>query len=84
MSTWVFITIFAALMQTIRTSLQKSLTTFLSAEVITWIRFIFGFPIVILYVLFLHNNGLEFPSISQNLCFIVYLQDYFKLLEQYY
>tara|TARA_B100001559_G_scaffold111615_1_gene93667 strand:+ start:108 stop:1013 length:906 start_codon:yes stop_codon:yes gene_type:complete len=65
MSTWVFITIFAALMQTIRTSLQKSLTTFLSAEVITWIRFIFGFPIVILYVLFLHNNGLEFPSISQ-------------------
>ena len=70
MSTWVFITIFAALMQTIRTSIQKSLTKFLSAEVITWIRFIFGFPIVIIYVVVLHNSGFEFPSINQK--FIVY------------
>tara|TARA_Y100000814_G_scaffold210911_1_gene156380 strand:- start:115 stop:1020 length:906 start_codon:yes stop_codon:yes gene_type:complete len=70
MSTWVFITIFAALMQTIRTSLQKSLTKYLSAEIITWIRFIFGFPIVIIYVFALHSSGFEFPSINQK--FIVY------------
>ena len=70
MSTWVFITFFAALMQTARTSLQKSLIKYLPTEIITWIRFIFGLPFVILYIVILQSIGLQFPSPSG--IFIVY------------
>jgi drug/metabolite transporter (DMT)-like permease len=70
MSTWVFITFFAALMQTARTSLQKSLIKHLPTEIITWIRFIFGLPFVILYIVILQSIGLQFPSPSK--IFIVY------------
>jgi len=70
MSTWVFITFFAALMQTARTSLQKSLIKHLPTEIITWIRFIFGLPFVILYIVILQSIGLQFPSPSE--IFIVY------------
>ena len=70
MSTWVFITFFAALMQTARTSLQKSLIKYLPTEIITWIRFIFGLPFVILYIVILQSIGLQFPSPSE--IFIVY------------
>jgi drug/metabolite transporter (DMT)-like permease len=67
---WIFITIFAAIMQTTRTSLQKSLKPHLSSEAITWVRYSFGLPVVICYILILHNIGLSYPSIHR--LFIAY------------
>lgn len=64
MYNWVFITIFAATMQTTRTSLQKSLTQNLSAEAITWVRYSFGLPVVIIYIIILNAAGLDIPAIN--------------------
>lgn len=65
MYNWVFITIFAATMQTTRTSLQKSLTQNLSAEAITWVRYSFGLPVVIIYIIILNAAGLDIPEINR-------------------
>ena len=65
MYNWVFITIFAAAMQTTRTSLQKSLTQNLSAEAITWVRYGFGLPVVIIYIIILNAAGLDIPEINR-------------------
>ena len=64
MYNWVFITIFAAVMQTTRTSLQKSLKQNLSSEAITWVRYSFGLPVVIIYIMILNTTGLEIPAIN--------------------
>ena len=70
MDNWVFITMFAATMQTTRTSLQKSLKENLTSEAITWIRYSFGLPIVIFYITILNTSGLTIPKLNE--IFIVY------------
>jgi drug/metabolite transporter (DMT)-like permease len=46
---WIAFTIFAALMQSVRTAGQKHMTSSLSAIVATWARYGFGLPFAIVY-----------------------------------
>ena len=64
MYNWVFFTIFAAIMQTTRTSLQKSLKPYLSSEAITWVRYVFGLPVVLTYIAILNITGLGIPDVN--------------------
>ena len=77
---WIPITILAAIMQTTRTSLQKSLKVNLSSQSITWIRYLFGLPIVVVYILILGFIGLDFPVINR--MFIIYslIAGFFQIL----
>ncbi len=62
---WVPITIAAAVLQFLRTALQKSLTARLSVNGATFVRFFYGFPLVIIYVVALHlGAGLTVPAVS--------------------
>ena len=48
---WIPITLFAVLMQTVRTAGQKQLAVHLDPVTVTFVRYLFGFPFVILYLL---------------------------------
>lgn len=54
---WIIASIFAACFQTIRTAIQKHLKADLSTNAINWVRYSFGLPFVILYMLFLTIVG---------------------------
>ncbi len=74
MSTWVAFTVFAALMQAVRTAGQKQLTSSLSPMAATLVRYVFGLPFAIIYLLLLTNLD-AVSYISQavtNTRFIVY------------
>lgn len=59
---WIPITIAAALLQNIRTALQKHLKGRLSTNAATYTRYVFGFPLAILYVAALHAGfGIALP-----------------------
>lgn len=59
---WIPITIAAALFQNVRTALQKHLSGRLSTYGATFTRFVYGVPLALLYVLFLHRGlGMELP-----------------------
>lgn len=47
---WIPITLFAVVMQTVRTAGQKHLTTHLDATAATLVRFLFGLPFVLIYL----------------------------------
>ena len=47
---WIPITLFAVVMQTVRTAGQKHLTTHLDAMAATLVRFLFGLPFVVVYL----------------------------------
>jgi len=53
---WIAFTIFAALMQSVRTAGQKQMTQSLSAVVTTWARYGFGFPVALGYLVFMLNR----------------------------
>lgn len=46
---WIYFTVFAALMQAVRTAGQKQMTQSSSAVVATWVRYGFGLPLAIVY-----------------------------------
>jgi len=54
MELWIPITIAAAFLQNVRSALQKQLKQHLSTTGATFVRFGFGFPIAVAYVIFLH------------------------------
>jgi len=62
--TWILITIFASLMQSTRSALQKHLKNQLSATAITATRFFFGLPFIILFIWGLHFLGFTLPQIN--------------------
>ncbi|MGU9952264.1 MAG: hypothetical protein ACNYPH_08240 [Gammaproteobacteria bacterium WSBS_2016_MAG_OTU1] len=62
MEYWIPITLFAALMQIVRTGWQKSLTTQLNDYTIAWLRFVFALPLTIPYLLLLQSFGLSLPT----------------------
>lgn len=63
MELWVPITIAAAFLQNVRSALQKHLTGRLSTTGATFVRFGFGFPLAIAYVVFLHYGmGAPWPE----------------------
>lgn len=60
---WVPITLAAAFLQNVRSALQKHLKSQLSTTGATFVRFGYGFPVAIAYVLFLHLAlGLDWPE----------------------
>jgi len=74
MSSWVGFTIVAALMQAIRTAGQKQLTSSVSPMSSTLIRYVFGLPFAIAYLIFLgdgHTQALLLEA-SKNTRFLVY------------
>jgi len=57
MEAWIPITIFAAFFQNIRTALQKQLKSRLTTGGVTYVRFVYGLPFAVLYVLGLNQLG---------------------------
>ena len=49
MSTWMFFTILAVIMQSVRTAGQKQMAQSLTAEATTLVRFLFGLPFALIY-----------------------------------
>ncbi|WP_320823839.1 DMT family transporter [Reinekea sp.] len=69
---WIGLTIFAALMQAVRTAGQKQLTSSLSAIASTWARYGFGLPLALIYFLIVWQQRTDpFPDLS--LRFSVYV-----------
>lgn len=61
---WIVLAIFAALMNAVRLGLQKHLNKGLSVEIVTWARYGFGLPFVLLYLaLVCHFSG-TVPAIN--------------------
>lgn len=58
---WIFLTLFAAVMQVARTGCQKSLTSQLNDYAVTWTRFGFALPFVPLMLLASHLAGVSLP-----------------------
>ena len=58
--TWVAVTLFAVIMQTIRTAGQKQLTAHLDAITVTLVRFLFGLPFAVLYLLTVNHLSSSF------------------------
>jgi drug/metabolite transporter (DMT)-like permease len=60
---WIPLTIAAAFLQNLRSTLQKQLTSELSAIAATYVRFSFGLPVAALYLAFLTFwSGIALPS----------------------
>jgi drug/metabolite transporter (DMT)-like permease len=55
-STWILFTLMAAFMQAWRNAFQKQLSTTVDVYGVTLARFLFGFPLAILYLTFLHYS----------------------------
>ena len=55
-STWILFTLMAAFMQAWRNAFQKQLSTTVDVYGVTLARFIFGFPLAILYLTFLYQS----------------------------
>ncbi|GGA79629.1 membrane protein [Brucella endophytica] len=65
MELWIPVTIAAAFLQNLRSALQKHLRTSLSTTGASFVRFGYGFPVALAYVLALHHlAGYAFPSLS--------------------
>ena len=65
MDAWIWITVAAALLQTLRSALQKVLTNELSTLGATYSRFAFALPWALLYVVLLSLAGWELPALSR-------------------
>ena len=71
---WVPITLFAAVFQNIRTSLQKYLKGRLSTAGATYIRFLYAIPFAVLYVYLLNAVGeYEVPELNRRFLFFAML-----------
>ncbi len=57
MSSWIAFSIFAALMQSVRTAGQKQLTTSLTPMSVTLVRYLYGLPFVLIYLLYLFRDS---------------------------
>lgn len=68
---WIPITIAAAFLQNLRSALQKHLKGRLSTSGATFARFGYGFPVALLYVVFLHY-AIGFPFSSPNVEFFLW------------
>lgn len=70
MSAWIGFTVLAALMQAVRTAGQKQLTSSVSPMSSTLIRYVFGLPFAVLYLLYVTQvhvgTGIEAGSTEQS------------------
>lgn len=65
--TWILFTLLAAFMQSVRTAAQKHLSSRMTAMAATYVRYLFGLPWVVLYMLWLgggltHVRGLPLAA----------------------
>ena len=59
---WVPITLAAVIFQTVRTALQKHLTAELTTSGVTFVRFLFGTPLALVYLgVLLYAKGAPAP-----------------------
>ena len=71
---WVPITIAAVFFQTIRTGLQKHLKAELTTSAVTYVRFLFGMPLALLYLASLvWTTGETVPAVSGRFLFLAFL-----------
>ncbi|MBN9057146.1 MAG: DMT family transporter [Rhizobiales bacterium] len=71
MEAWIAITITAAFLQNLRSALQKHLQGSLGTRGASFVRFGYGFPVALAYVVGLHLiGGYEFPAL--NLTFVLW------------
>ena len=64
---WIAIVLVAAALQTARNAGQKYLSGHLSALSATWIRFVFGLPFALLYLLVVIDfSSFKFDMLNQN------------------
>ena len=65
MEAWILITIAAAFLQNLRSALQKHLRSSLGTTGASFVRFGYGFPLAVLYVLCLHGFfGFAYPALN--------------------
>lgn len=70
MELWIPITIAAAFLQNLRSALQKHLQGSLGTRGASFVRFGYGFPVAILYVVLLHEiAGFAFPQLNFRFAF---------------
>ncbi|MCG8546254.1 MAG: DMT family transporter [Alphaproteobacteria bacterium] len=71
---WVPITIAAVILQTIRTALQKHLKSALTTSSVTFVRFLFGLPLAVLYLCgVLWATGEPVPPVSGEFLFLTFV-----------
>ncbi|MDA1100981.1 MAG: EamA family transporter [Proteobacteria bacterium] len=70
-SYWIPITIFAAFMQNLRSALQKYIKSRLSTGGASYVRFLYAWPMALLYLWAVHAYG-GYPLPSVNWLFLVY------------
>ena len=69
---WIAFTLFAALMQSVRTAGQKQMTQTLTAVVATWARYGFGLPVAAIYLaVVLWQAKCSLPALSVR--FVLYV-----------
>ena len=56
MDAWILFTLFAAVMQTVRTAAQKKLSKDLSPMTTTFVRYLYGVPFVFIYLAFVKDD----------------------------
>ena len=77
---WILFSLLAALFQTIRTALQKSLKKKLPDNLINWARYAFGLPFIIIYVIFLLAIGHNLPQINGQFLIFCFFAGIFQIV----
>lgn len=74
MDAWIFFTMMAVFMQSIRTAGQKRLSNFLSPMATTLVRYLFGVPVALVYLFIVldGNFTVALPSIVDHSAFFAY------------
>ena len=63
LESWIFWTVLAAAMQSVRMAAQKQLNQSVSAESATLVRYLFGLPLILVYFLWLFQSR-SLPSLT--------------------
>lgn len=79
LESWVFWSLLAAVMQSIRTAIQKHLTAQISAEAATLVRYLFGLPFVLVYLWWL-LDGQPLPGLNWVFAICVVLAGIFQVI----
>jgi drug/metabolite transporter (DMT)-like permease len=83
METWILITISAAFLQNIRSSLQKHLKNVMGTSGATFVRFGFGIPFALFFLtLFMYLGDHSFPKLNQDFFFWVVIAAVAQILAQ--
>jgi drug/metabolite transporter (DMT)-like permease len=83
METWILITVSAAFLQNIRSSLQKHLKNVMGTSGATFVRFGFGIPFALFFLaLFMYLGDHSFPEFNQDFFFWVVIAAVAQILAQ--